>query len=309
MNKTVYIALSTFAEFGSIPLDKLKENKFNILKNLTGKRLVPNEIIEFAIDASAIIAGVEPYTKEVIDKLPNLRCISRAGVGIDNIDLEYAKTKGIEIRNTPDEVIIPVCELTLSMIFGLLRKTGQQTQILKSGNWKKLNGNNLHEKKVGVVGTGRIGKKVAASLSYLGAEVRLCDVNPDINWSNKLNLQYYELQNIIESCDIISLHLTSNSNQFLIDIEEVKQMKQGSIIVNTSRGSLINEEALVYALDNKILSGIGLDVFPEEPYYGKLINYDNIILTPHIATLTAESRLKMEIKAVENLVEFFNKKI
>ena len=107
--------------------------------------------------------------------------------------------------------------------------------------------------------------------------------------------------------EVYALEQEQGQYQYLIDIEEVKQMKQGSIIVNTSRGSLINEDALVYALNNKILSGIGLDVFPEEPYYGKLINYDNVILTPHIATLTAESRLNMEIRAVENLVEFFKK--
>jgi D-3-phosphoglycerate dehydrogenase len=307
MSKNVYIALSTFAEFGNEPIDILEENGFNISRNITKQRLLPSQIIEYASSADGVIAGVEQYTKSVLENLPNLKCISRAGVGIDNIDLKYAKYKNIEIKNTPFEVIVPVLELTMSMIFGLLRKTGEQTQVLKSGVWKKLNGSNLNEKKVGVIGTGRIGKKVAECLNYLGAEVLLCDINEDIYWSQSINLKYYDLQDIIQTCDIITLHSTSVNNGYLIKSEDIKKMKKDSIIVNTSRGDLIEENALIYGLENNILSGVGLDVFPEEPYSGKLLNYDNIILTPHIATLTTESRLKMETRAVENLVEFFTK--
>jgi len=307
VSKNIYIALSTFAEFGNKPIDILESKNFSILRNLTKKRLNQSQIIEQAENADGIIAGVEPYTKSVIDKLPNLKCISRAGVGVDNIDLEYAKYKNIVIRNTPLEVITPVLELTLSMIFGLLRKTGQQTQLLKSGHWKKLNGSNLFEKKVGVIGTGRIGKKVAECLKYLGSEVLLCDLKEDVKWSQSMNLKYYDLNEIIKSCDIITLHSSADINDSLIKEEDIKKMKKGSIIINTSRGELIEESALIYGLENNILSGVGLDVYPEEPYSGRLVDYDNIILTPHVATLTTESRLKMEIKAVENIVEFFVK--
>ena len=305
----IYISLSTFAEFGKIPLEILNRNKFNLSFNKTNKRILTKDLIKYAADADGIIAGVEKYDQEVIDCLPKLKCISRVGVGIDNIDLNYVKKKKIEIRNTPDEVILPVSELTLSMMLSLLRKTFEQTQILKEGKWKKLGSNNLSDKKVGIIGTGRIGKNISETLMYLGCNVMPCDLFPDLDWAKKNNLEYHSFEKILSECDIISLHASSESHRCLINIEQVKKMKEGVIVINTSRGSLIDEEALVYGMNNKIIKGLGLDVFSNEPYQGKLTNFDNIILTPHVATLTAESRLKMEIKAVENLVEFFRKKI
>ena len=307
MKIKLFVALSSFANHGTYPLEVLEKNNFSVVFNKTGKRLKPEEIIKMAKDSDCIIAGVEPYNKYVLDSLPNLKCISRAGVGIDNIDLELAKLKNISIRNTPDVIVTPVSELTLSMILSLLRKLNPITNDMRNGGWNKTTGTNLNNKKVGIIGAGRIGKRVAELLSCFGAKILIHDPIKDLEWSKKFLFKYVDINDIFSNCDVISLHTSKIDDEYLIGLEEIKSFKKGSILINTSRGNLVDESALIYGMENEILSGIGLDVFPDEPYNGRLINYKNVILTPHVATLTSESRLEMETKASENVVEFFNK--
>ncbi len=307
MKIKLFVALSSFANHGTYPLEVLEKNNFSVVFNKTGKRLKPEEIIKMAKDSDCIIAGVEPYNKYVLDSLPNLKCISRAGVGIDNIDLELAKLKNISIRNTPDVIVTPVSELTLSMILSLLRKLNPITNDMRNGGWNKTTGANLNNKKVGIIGAGRIGKRVAELLSCFGAKILIHDPIKDLEWSKKFLFKYVDINDIFSNCDVISLHTSKIDDEYLIGLEEIKSFKKGSILINTSRGNLVDESALIYGMENEILSGIGLDVFPDEPYNGRLINYKNVILTPHVATLTSESRLEMETKASENVVEFFNK--
>ena len=254
--------------------------------------------------ATGIIAGVEPYDAIVLANIPNLKCISRAGVGIDNIDLEYAQEKNIKVRNTSNVVIRPVAELTLAMIFDLLRKTTFHTVLLKQNRWEKSAGNLLFGKTVGIVGTGRIGKAVAELLAKLGAIILAYDLAPDERWAGQNNVKYVTFESLLSSADIISLHISPSGDRSpLIGKEEIEQMRDGVSIINTSRGEFIDEMALCDGLATGQVGSAGLDVFPEEPYTGKLIEFDNVVLTPHIATLTIESRLEMEIQATQNLLE------
>jgi len=307
MNNKVLVALSTFAQYGKKPLELLKNSGIDYSINPLGRRLVEKEIIEMAGEASGIIAGVEPYNAEVLSALPHLKCISRAGVGIDNIDLNYARERNVKIKNTPDVVIRPVAELTLAMIFDLLRKTTFHTILLKSRRWEKSAGNLLFGKTVAIIGTGRIGKVVAELLIKLGAKINAYDVSPDKEWADLNSVQYLPFKQLLSSADIISLHATPASDQFpLIGKEEIVLMKQDVVLINTSRGECIDENALVNGLKSGKVAGAGMDVFSEEPYNGKLIELDNVVLTPHLATLTKESRLEMEIQATENLLNELN---
>ena len=275
--------------------------------NLLGRRLIKEEIVELGSDASGIIAGVEPYDEEVLSNLPNLKCISRAGVGIDNIDLIYVRENNIVVRNTPDVVIRPVVELTLAMIFDLLRKTTFHTILLKDHRWEKHAGNLLLGKSVGIIGTGRIGKAVAEILINLGANIHAYDVVPDYEWAKVYNIEYESFDKILSEADIISLHASPDTDQLpLIGSKEIITMKQDVVLINTSRGECIDEKALCDGLSNGKVGGVGMDVFPEEPYAGKLIEFDNVVLTPHLATLTKESRLEMEIQATQNLLDELN---
>ena len=309
MNKKVLVTLSTFAEYGSEPLKILQESGFKYEINSLGRRLVREDIIKLGHDCQGIIAGVEPYDQEVLDALPNLQCISRCGVGVDNIDHQTAKEKNIVICNTPDVVIQPVAELTIAMIFDLLRKITFHTTVLKSGQWSKQAGGLLKGRKVGVLGLGRIGKKVAEMLKSLEAEVYGSDLFPDKKWAQEREVTIVPLNQLFKESDILTIHLAKiKDGSFVLGEKEIQLMKKGSMIINTSRGEFINEEDLYKALQKGQLSGAGLDVFSKEPYIGHLYELDNVIVTPHIATLTRESRLQMETEAVENLISFFKSK-
>ena len=191
MKDNIFVALSTFAEYGKEPLTLLKNTGIEYSFNPLGRRLVREEIVQMGSNASGIIAGVEPYDAEVLCNLPNLKCISRAGVGIENIDLNYTRERNIKIKNTPDVVIRPVVELTIAMIFDLLRKTTFHTLLLKNRRWEKTAGNLLFGKTVGIIGTGRIGKAVAELLIKLGVNIRAYDVVPDEKWANLNNVEYF----------------------------------------------------------------------------------------------------------------------
>lgn len=308
MNHKIFVALSTFAEYSKSPLNLLRESGYTYYINPLGKRLVRDEIIELGRESEGIIAGVEPYDEYVLENLTNLRCISRCGVGIDNISVEKAKEKGVEIMNTPDVVIQPVVELTVAMIFDLLRRLSYHTILLRSKRWERKAGNILKGKKVGILGLGRIGKKAAEVMTRLETEVYGTDLFPDMQWAEKWKVKIVPLNELLRISDILSVNLSPvKGNDIKLGRGEFRNMKEGAIIVNTSRGQFIDESALYNALKSGHLNGAALDVFTEEPYRGKLCELDNVVLTPHVATLTKESRIQMELEAVQNLIDFFRK--
>ena len=189
------------------------------------------------------------------------------------------------------------------MIFDLLRKTTFHTILLKDRRWEKSAGNLLFGKTVGVVGTGRIGKLVAELLKKIGSKIIAYDIDPDKKWAGQNSVKYVPFEKLLSSADIISLHASPDSDQMpLIGKEEIVLMKKGVVLINTSRGECIDEKALYAGLASGKVGGAGMDVFTEEPYSGGLIDFDNVVLTPHIATLTKESRLEMEIQATQNVL-------
>lgn len=303
MADKIFVALSTFAEYGDDPLNILKESAIPFELNPLGRRLVREEIIELAADATGIIAGVEPYDRPVLENLPNLRCISRCGVGVDNIEAPVAEQRGVAIRNTPDVVIQPVAEIALAMIFDLMRKLTFHTALLKSRRWEKAAGNLLVDKTVGIMGLGRIGKRLAEMLGALGVRVIGTDLNPDTAWAEKTGVEYVSENELLRQADILSLHLSVIAgNEFTLDSGRIASMKPGAWVINVGRGSLVDDGALAGALASGQLSGAGLDVFENEPYDGPLCDLDNVVMTPHVSTLTVESRVQMELEAAQNLV-------
>ena len=304
MNK-IFVALSTFAEYGDDPVTALNQSGFPYVINPLGRRLLRDEIIQMGYDCAGIIAGVEPYDDYVLDRMPNLKCISRCGVGIDNISLEKAAAKRIKILNTPDVVIQPVAELTIAMIFDLLRKLSLHTFSIKAGRWDKMPGHLLAGKNVGILGLGRIGKRVAELMIRLDASVCGTDISPDMNWAGNHGVRIVSFDELLTSSDILSIHVSiMKDNPQRLGEKEIAMMKKGAMIINTARGQIIDETSLYNALRDQHLGGAALDVFPDEPYHGKLRELDNVVLTPHVATLTKESRVQMELEAAVNLIHF-----
>ncbi|MDO8571550.1 MAG: NAD(P)-dependent oxidoreductase [bacterium] len=306
--RKILVALSTFGEYGEKPIRLLEESGFFYLINPLKKRLVKEEIIAMGKDCEGIIAGVEPYDEDALNHLSKLRCISRCGVGIENIALQKAREMGITVLNTPDVVVQPVVELTIAMIFDLLRKISYHTALMKVRRWEKKAGHLLMGRKIGIIGLGRIGKRVAEVLKIFGAHVSGYDPFPDKQWANTNGIEIFSCEQIIRESDILSLHLSViPGSPFRLGEQEIQSMKKGAMIVNVARGEFIDEDALYTALRDGHLAGAALDVFPEEPYRGKLCELDNVVLTPHCATLTEESRLQMEVESTANLIEFLKK--
>lgn len=294
---------SSMGQVGSEPFDLLRKNGFEIINNPFGRKLTEEEVIDLAKDCVGIVAGVEPLNKQVMDALPELRCISRVGVGMDSVDLEYAKKKNIIVLNTPDGPTRAVAELTLGMTLSLLRKIPQADHAMKSKIWKKQTGNLLQGKEIGVIGLGRIGKMVASMFRALGNSINGYDLYPDEQWATEHGIRLHSFDELLKISDIITLHVPpSEGNRALISKNEFKNVKSTALLINISRGGVVNEDDLYDVLVENRIGGAAIDVFKEEPYIGKLCDLENVILTPHLGSYAAEGKLQMEIDAVNNII-------
>lgn len=276
-----------------------------IYRNMYGRRMTDEEIILHCQNADAVIAGTERYTSDVIRNIPSLKVISRVGVGLDSVDINYAEKKGITVCTTPHATISAVAEHTLALILALSRNIPFYSYEKNNPECPAIPGHMVRGRCVGVIGLGRIGREVAKILFSLGAMVQFYDpyvlASPDENWSSAPSLSH-----ILSTSDIISLHIPSQLNDApLIGRQEFLLMRRGVMLINTSRGSLIDEQSLIEALDDGIIHAAGLDVTTTEPYLGPLRNYPQVLITPHVASNTFESRREMEIEAVENIKRAF----
>ena len=289
------------------PINKLEYVYKAILSNPLARKLSPDELIKYARNANGIIAGTELYTKEVLDELPNLKVISRLGVGMDNINQSAAKEKGVKIYKTQTTPALAVAELVLGLMLDLARKISHQNNTLKSGIWQKQMGNLLKGKTLGIIGLGVIGKTLVELVKGFNFNILAFDLFQDNRFAKEHDVNYCDLDTLLSQSDIISIHLnlTDETNQ-LMNAEQISKMKPESILINASRGEMIDEEALYKALKEKKIMGAGLDVFNDEPYSGALTELENVILTPHIGSYAKELRIQMEIEAVENLIRGLN---
>ena len=279
----------------------LLANGFSLVTNPFKRRLTEIEIKNLLKDEFVgIIAGLEPLNQNVLSSAKSLRVISRCGIGIDNVDLKSTSKNGIEVFNTPDAPSQSVAELTLAHILNLLRHVSYSDRSLRINNWDRKKGFLLSGKTVGIIGLGRIGLKVAKLVSAFGAKVIYRDIKKTNGYMNFKNVS---LNILLEESDIISLHIPYNkTTHHIIDIKSLNKMKRSAILVNLSRGGLIDEEALFKVLKHKRIQGAGLDAFFNEPYQGNLLTLENILLTPHIGSLANESRIRMEKEALANLI-------
>ena len=293
---------SSFGKISNQPFEILKNNGFQYVNNPYGRKLSIEETIELAQDCVGIIAGVETYNKKVLDALKNLKCISRVGVGMDSINLDYAKNKLIKVVNTPNGPTQSVAEYTLALTLSLLKKIPNAHNDMKNYVWKKQNGNLIKGKQIGIIGLGRIGKLTAKMFSLLGLKVSAFDLYPDYEWMKSNNINFLSFKEILKKSDIITLHVPGNSNESLISYDQLEMMKNSSVLINVSRGGVVDENALYEFLKEKKINSAAIDVFSDEPYSGKLIELDNIILTPHLGSYSIEGKLQMEIDATNNLI-------
>ena len=302
MKPVVAITPSSFAAVDQSPLKQLEAAGFDVKPNPYGRRLTKGEAIENLKGVDALIAGLEPLDRDVLEASPQLKVIARVGIGIANVDLEAAKELGIAVSNTPEGPTNAVAEATVTSALVILRDLMARNEALHRREWPKHVARGLSGLHVLFIGYGRIGRKTAELFRAFGAKIIVSDPYLD-----ESTLEHGEeavtLKEGLANADVVTLHAAGDDE--IIGEAEFLMMKKGTVLLNSSRGELVNEEALVTALDDGIVSGCWFDAFWHEPYTGKLCDYPQAILTPHACTYTEQCRLSMEGQSVENLIRDF----
>jgi len=258
-----------------------------------------------------IVRSATKITKDIIAKAKNLKIIARAGVGLDNIDVIAAKERNIKVVNAPDSLTISVSEMVFGSLLCLLRKISDADKSMKEGKWekKKFEGHEICGKNFGIVGFGRIGRRVAAIANAFGAKCLAYDplITDEKIYVNLNTKHCKNIDEILKQCDFVSIHVPLlNETRNLINADNIKLLKKDAIIINTSRGGIIDEFALIEALNNKSISGACIDVFENEPNPNpKFRNLENVIITPHIASATEEAQKRAGMDIVVQIESFF----
>ncbi|NJE05342.1 hydroxyacid dehydrogenase [Thermococcus sp. M36] len=292
----------------------LHEKAIEVLKNAGFEVLYeeyPDEerLIGLVGDVDAIIVRSKPkVTRKVIEAAPKLKVIGRAGVGLDNIDLEAAKERGIKVVNSPGASSRSVAELVLALMFNVARKVAFADRKMREGVWakKQCMGIELEGKTLGIVGFGRIGYQIAKIAKALGMNVLLYDPYPNEERAKEVGGKFVDLETLLKESDVVTLHVPLIEQTYhLINEERLKLMKPTAILINAARGAVVDTEALVKALKEGWIAGAGLDVFEEEPLPAghPLTELDNVVLTPHIGASTVEAQMRAGVQVAEQIVE------
>lgn len=299
MNKLL-IATSSFGEDPNI-LKKLNK-KFILSRNNTGRKLDKKKLILMLKNQDYVIAGTELYNKEVLSSTNTLKVIFRFGTGTDNIDFNYCKKNKIKIRKINIDLSNSVAELATTLILCSLKRIEFFNSNLKKSLWKKISNKLIFGKKLGIIGYGKIGRKLVKMTKGFGLKYHYYDII-----KKKTKIQYSSLNNIFKYSDIISIHQSylKNKNN-CIDKHFFNIAKKNLILINTSRGDVLNENDLYNFLKKNKHAYAGLDVFQNEPYFGKLKKLNNIILTPHVASYSHETRAEMERNIFKLILKEFS---
>lgn len=263
---------------------------------------------------TGIIAGTEVYDDIKLSRMPNLKVISRMGVGYDDIDLEYCAADGITVTYSPYGPTQSVAEMTLGFIIMLLRNIHQANSNTHNKNWKKLMGRQFSEVNIGILGMGRIGSTVYRLLKpFNPKQIYVCDTDQAVRNDFEgfgFDLKWVNIDELFTKSDLVSLHIPIGpfGNYQIINDRLLRHTPPGNMIVNTSRGKLIESNSLYSALQENRLKGAALDVFDHEPYTGELLAFDNVIATPHISSMTRAARHKMENDAVTDCIRVLENK-
>jgi D-3-phosphoglycerate dehydrogenase len=302
----VLVTTVPFAEHNRLPLELLEGAGIDYSINPLGRRLREEELAEMISGFDAVIAGTEPISARVLAQAQRLKLISRVGIGVDSVDLLAAEQRGIKVSYTPDAPGPAVAELTIALMLSLLRSVHVANLQMHAGQWHRHFGRRIAEVTIGIIGTGRIGARVLRRISAFGTpRVLVNDLLPDLKLVPELKLEWVGKEEIFRHADLISLHVPLTSlTRNLIRREQLLTMKRDALIINTSRGGIINEQDLADVLHSGHLAGAAIDVFEREPYSGALTSIERCLLTSHMGSMSVDCRSRMEIEATEEAVRF-----
>ena len=287
LNQQVYKELETIGDC------------FDISKSASKDEDLANHIKDSEI---VVIRSATKLTKEVLDKAEQLKIIARCGVGIDNVDLDFAKSKSIFVTNSPSANLISVVELTVALIISVSRKLSLADSHLKKGEWNRSEflGNELYGKTLGIVGFGKAGRLVAERMKSFGMSIVFYD--PYVtDWNG--SEESIKLDDLLRTADVVSIHvIKTKDTENLISKDMLDLLKPSSVIINTSRGGVLDEDYLFELLESEKIFGAGLDVYSNEPPKNvDRYNGLNLVTTPHIGASTNEAQLKAGLETIENI--------
>jgi phosphoglycerate dehydrogenase-like enzyme len=298
----VIIAPAPLATLQGEFLTTLKRAGFELVYPAKQVQMLEEDVLTQMKGISSSLAGSEPYSRKVFEALPALKIVARAGVGYDAVDVTAATDHGVVVTIAPGTNQDAVAEHTFLLILALAKNLIAQHQPIKEGKWPRKANLPLRGRVLGLVGLGRIGKAVALRGIAFGMKIVAYEPFPDKVFIEKHGIKLTTLEEVLKNGDYISLHLPAMAEtRHLINASTLALMKPTAFLVNTARGAIIEEKALVDALSNKKLAGAGLDVFDDEPPAGDhpLLKLDNVVFTAHTAGVDTQSRDEMALKAAE----------
>ncbi len=290
------------------------EYEERIIKAIDGELLkaqcrTEEEVITAARGVDALLVQYAPISRQVFSARPELKAVARYGVGVDVIDLEAATEHGVCVLNVPDYCEDEVADQTLSLLLACARKTILLNNYLKKGNWDYQIAQPIYRlkgKKLGLLGFGKIPRNLAAKAAALGLEVIAYDPYVEQQLAEQLGVELLQLEQVLKRADFVSVHLPLNENtRYLLAEEELKMMKRSAYLINTARGAVIAEKALINALRRGDLAGAALDVTEKEPINqdNPLLQLDNTIITPHVGWYSEEAQIELQTKAAQGVAD------
>lgn len=299
MGMKVIIGSSTFADEDQTPLRLLEAAGLEYQLNPINRRWNEAETIAYLQGVDGLLAGLEPLNRKVLESTRGqLKALARIGIGMNNVDQVAARELGIKVSNTPDAPTEAVAEMTLASLLCLARDLDVMNREMHAGKWPKMIARSLADLDVLVVGFGRIGSGTARRLAAGGCRVRVYD--PFLPASAPCEFERVSLEDGLAKADVISLH--ASGDKVILGDAQFARVRPGLILLNPSRGELVDEAALLRALDSGQVGKAWFDAFWKEPYEGPLKNYPQVLLTPHACTYTRRCRRTMESEAVTNLI-------
>lgn len=275
------------------------------------ERLEEDDLLLLMHDVDGVICGDDRFTRRVLERSPRLKCISKWGTGIDSIDREACKDLGVRLCNTPNAFTIPVADSTFAYILSLARRTFEMDVAMKDGEWEKIPGRSLAESTLGIIGVGNIGREVARRARAFGMRVLGHDpVTPPPEFVASSAIEMTSLERVLRESDFVTLHTDLNAtSRYLINANTISHMKPTAFLINTSRGPVVHEAALIAALQSKRIAGAGLDVFEHEPLplESPLRSMGtNVLIAPHNTNSSPAAWERVHVNTIKNLITGLN---
>lgn len=290
---------------------EMLEKKFEVVVNREDIPMTREEMLtEFPKYDGILTALSDRIDEEIMKAAPNVKVFANYAVGFNNFDVESAKSLGVAMTNTPDVLSDSTAETAWALLFAVSRRIIEADRYVRDGKWERfahklLLGQDVYEKTLGIIGAGRIGQRFAEKARGYHMRILYHNRQRNLDFEKRFNATYVELDQLYAESDFISLHCPlTEQTKHLIDEEAFKKMKFSAVLINTSRGPVIDEEALVNALKTNEIWGAGLDVYENEPsIHPELLTMDNVVLLPHIGSATTETRERMSQMAARNIIE------